>query len=91
MKLAFPNPNRSFDESRNQVRFWGYDRSIEVSFFVDAAALKKLCPGVGAPETGYLEAFDEVRSRIHAVADQVYIRGGHGKGAYAYVLSAADF
>ena len=91
MKLAFPNPCRSFDESGNRVRFWGYDRAIEVSFFVEAAALKRLSPGVGSPETGYLEAFDEARSRIHEVADEVYGRGVHGKGSYAYVLSVADF
>ncbi len=91
MKLVFPNPCRSFDESGNRVRFWGYDRSIEVSFFVEAAALKRLCPGVGSPETGYLEAFDEARSRIYEVADEVYERGGNGKGAYAYVLSVVDF
>ena len=91
MKLVFPNPSRSFDESGNRVRFWGYDRAIEVSFFVEAAALKRLCPGVGSPETGYLEAFDEARSRIHEVADEVYKRGGNGKGAYAYVLAAVDF
>jgi hypothetical protein len=91
MKLVFPNPSRSFDESGNRVRFWGYDRSIEVSFFVEAAALERLCPGVGSAETGYLEAFDEARSRIHEVADKVYGRGGNGKGAYAYVLSAVDF
>jgi len=89
MKLVFPNPSRSFDESGNRVRFWGYDRAIEVSFFVEAAALKRLCPGVGSPETGYLEAFDEARSRIHEVADEVYVRGGNG--ASAYVLSMVDF
>ena len=91
MKLAFPNPSRSFDASQNCIRFWGYDRSIEVSFFVQAAALKRLCPGVGSPETGFVEAFDEARSRIHEVAEDVYKRGGNGKGAYAYVLSAVDF
>ena len=91
MKLAFPNPCRSFDESRNRVRFWGYDRAIEVSFFVETAVLAKLCPGVGSSETGYLEAFDEARSRIYEVADEVYERGGKGKGAYAYVLAAVDF
>lgn len=91
MKLVFPNPSRSFDESGNRIRFWGYDRAIEVSFFVEAAALKRLCPGVGSPETGFVEAFDEARSRIHEVAGKVYERGGNGKGAYAYVLSAGDF
>lgn len=39
MKLTFPNPSRSFDESGKRVRFWGYDRAIEVSFFVEAEAL----------------------------------------------------
>jgi hypothetical protein len=91
MSLVFPNPSRSFDQGGNRVRFWGYDRAIEVSFFVDAAALKQLCPGVGSPETGYLEAFDEARSRIYEVAEEVYERGGKGKGDYAYVLAAGDF
>lgn len=91
MKLNFPNPSRSFDESSERIRFWGYDRAIEVSFFVEGEALKRLCPDMGAAETGFLQAFDQVRSRIHEVADKVYVRGGRGKGAYAYVLSAADF
>jgi hypothetical protein len=91
VKLNFPNPSRSFDESGGRIRFWGYDRAIEVSFFVEGEALKRLCPNMGAAETGYLQAFDQVRNRIHEVADEVYSRGGRGKGAYAYVLSAADF
>lgn len=91
MKLAFPNPSRSFDETGNRIRFWGYDRSIEVAFFVEAEVLKRLCPGVGSAETGFIEAFDEARSRIHEVADEVYARGKSGKGTYAYVLSALDF
>lgn len=91
MKLTFPNPSRSFDEIRNCVRFWGYDRSIEVSFVVESGALARLCPGMGPAETGSLKAFDEVRERIHKVADEVYVRGGRGRGAYAYVLFAKDF
>lgn len=91
MKLNFPNPSRSFDESSERIRFWGYDRAIEVCFFVEGEALKSLCPNMGASETGYLEAFDQARSRIHEVADEVYDHGGRGKGVYAYVLSAADF
>lgn len=91
MKLTFPNPSRSFDEGGNRIRFWGYDRAIEVSFFVEAAALKRLCPGVGSPETGYMDAFDEAQSRIYEVADELYQRGGKGKGVYTYVLSVADF
>ncbi len=91
MTLNFPNPSRSFDESGERIRFWGYDRAIEVSFFVEGEALKRLCPDMGTAETGFLQAFDQVRSRIHEVADKVYVRGGHGKSARAFVLSAADF
>jgi hypothetical protein len=91
MKLTFPNPSLSFDESGNRIRFWGYDRTIEVSFFVETAALKRLCPGLGSPESGFKEAFDKARGRIHEVADEVYQRGGKGKGVYSYVLSVADF
>lgn len=91
MKLTFPNPSRSFDESGERVRFWGYDRTIEVSFFVEAEALKRLCPDMDAAEAGLLKAFDKTRGRILEVADRIYTRGGGGKGAYTYVLSAADF
>ena len=91
MKLTFPNPSRSFDESGERVRFWGYDRSIEVSFFVEAGALKRLCPDMGVAETGFLKAFDEMREQIHEVADRIYARGERDKDAHAYVLSVADF
>jgi len=34
MTLQFPNHSRSYDRTRQAVRFWGYDTSIEYSFFV---------------------------------------------------------
>ena len=89
MKLNFPNPSCSFDATKNRVRFWGYDSAIEVSFFVEADALKKLCPEMGDDEAGFLGAFDAARKRIHEVAEEVYARGK--RGSYAYVLAAADF
>jgi hypothetical protein len=89
MKLSFPNPSRSFDATRNRVRFWGYDSAMEVSFFVGADALKKLCPEMRSAEAGFLKAFDAARKRIHEVAEEVYARGR--KGSYAYILAAADF
>ncbi len=89
MRLSFPNPSRSFDAARSRVCFWGYDRTIEVSFFVEAGALKRLCPEMSSAETGFLKAFDAARSRIQEVADVVYVRGG--KGSYAYVLAEDDF
>lgn len=91
MNLDFPNPSRSFDESSNRVRFWGYDRAIEVSFFVEVEALRQLRPELDVAEKGFLKAFDEARDRIHEVADKLYVRGGQSKGGYAYVLSAEDF
>jgi hypothetical protein len=91
MPLSFPNPSRSFDESGSRIRFWGYDRAIEVSFFVEFDALKRLSPGMATAEAGFLKAFDETRKRIHEAADEVYARAGRGKGAYAYVLSAKHF
>jgi hypothetical protein len=89
MPLSFPNPSRSFDETKNRVDFWGYDNVIEVSFHMEADALKKLCPQMGDAEAGFLKAFDTVRKRIHEVAEKIYGRGG--KITYAYILAAKDF
>jgi len=89
MRLSFPNPSRSFDASKSCVLFWGYDSAIEVSFFVEANALKRLCPEISGAETAFLKAFDAARNRIHEVADKVYVRGR--KGSYAYILAADDF
>ena len=89
MRLSFPNPSRSFDASMNRVRFWGYDRAIEISFYVEADALKRLCPELSCAETGLLKAFDTARKRIHEVADEVYVHGD--TGCYSYILAAEDF
>ena len=62
---------------------------MEVSFFVGADALKKLCPEMRSAEAGFLKAFDAARKRIHEVAEEVYACGR--KGSYAYILAAADF
>jgi hypothetical protein len=75
MKLSFPNPCRSFDADKNRISFWGYASSIEVSFFIEADALKCLCPEMSDVESGFLLAFDAERERIHEVADKVYRRG----------------
>ena len=90
MRLHFPNPSRSFDESSNRVLFWGYDRTMEVSFFLETAALKQLCPEMNNTESGFLKAFDTARERIYEVADKVY-QCGDGKGTYAYILAVEDF
>ena len=89
MKLSYPNPCRSFDASSSRVCFWGYDSTIEVSFFVGMDALKQLCPDMTDDESGFLQAFDAALNRIHKVADKVYARGE--KGSYACILAAEDF
>lgn len=71
------------------MRFWGYDSAIEVLFFVEVGALKRLSPEISGTETESLQAFDAARSQIHDVADKVYGRGG--KGTFAYILTAKDF
>ena len=87
MTLNFPNGNRSFDASRDLIRFWGYDSALEISFFVTVDALEKLNSQTRKSEEGYLETFDAVRNRIHKSARKVYSRGGK----FVYFLEAADF
>jgi hypothetical protein len=89
MILNFPNPSRSFDTERNRVIFWGYANVIEISFFVEADALQKLCPDMENTESGFLKAFDAARKKIYLVAGQVY--GRDRKGAFAHILKAEDF
>jgi hypothetical protein len=87
MGVNFPNLSRSYDATRRMVRFWGYDRSMETSFFVAEDALKRIEPGLDSDENGFLRAFDLHRDRIYAVAAKVYARGRRG----SYNLCAADF
>ena len=89
MMLRFSNPSRSFDATKDCVKFWGYDSAIEVVFFVKASALKKLCPEVITVEAGFLEAFDSAKKRIHEAAEEIYVRGRNSP--YAYILGAEDF
>ena len=89
MKFSYPNPSRFFDARTSCVCFWGYDSTIEISFFVGMDALKRLCPGMSGAETEFLQAFDAALNRIHEVADKVYARGS--KGTCAYILAAEEF
>ena len=89
MALNFPNESRSFDEAKKRVRFWGYDRSMEISFFVDEDALRKLHPDTNDDEDGFLQTFDTAREVIHATATKVYARSA--SQSYSFVLTAPDF
>ena len=90
MTLAFPNPSRSFDETRNAVLFFGHDGLSEIRFFVEAGALA--ISGTDLPmsrmsEAKCLSVFDVVRTSILEIAREAY---SHGRRNY-YTLTPADF
>ncbi len=87
MALNFPNESRSYDTTRNAVRFWGYDSAMEASFYMTAEALQRIQPGLQVDEASLLGAFDSNRGRICATAAKVYSRGHRG----SYDLLASDF
>lgn len=87
MGLRFPNLSRSFDATRDAIRFWGYDSAMECSFFVTRGALLRLAPGLPPGESALLGAFDAHRSAICAAARKVYGRGRKG----SYELDVPDF
>jgi hypothetical protein len=90
MTLAFPNPSRSFDETRKAVFFTGHDGMFQVRFFVEVEALRMFGNhprGKDADETAYLSAFDASRSSIQAAARKAYVPGRHE----AYTLTSANF
>ena len=75
MKLNFPNPSRSYDDSRHCVCFWGYDGSREIAFQIGDAALSSFNPQMGSGESAVLAAFDLYRERILLKAEDLYVRG----------------
>lgn len=89
MSLVFPNRSRSFQSGKNRVRFWGYDSALEITFFVEAEALMKMCPDAGTDESKMLDYFDNALDEIRAVADKVYQH--RRERTYVYVLAAKDF
>jgi hypothetical protein len=86
MSLDFPNASRSYDATRRAVRFWGYDSTMEWSFFVTAEALKHLRPAITENEASLLEVFDFHREQIIAAATKLYSYGRKG----SYELGAND-
>lgn len=88
MTINFPNASRFYDSTRNAVRFWGYDQSMEASFFISAEALQRLMPAAANDETALLQAFDSNCSRIRAAAAKVY---GSGRKGGSYDLHPSHF
>lgn len=87
MTLNFPNLCRSYDATRDLVRFWGYDSALEMAFFLDVGVLSALNPQTTRTEAGYLEAFDAAREQIYEAARKAYSRGRKD----AYLLVVEDF
>jgi hypothetical protein len=85
--LSFPNASRSYDATRRCIRFWGHDGAIEVSFFMEEAALMGMTHGASGGESSLLDSFDKNRERILRTAQKVYERRRKG----SYELIAADF
>ncbi len=87
MALNFPNQSRSYDATLHAVRFWGHDGAMEVSFYVNEDALKRIHPELRPDEAGLLDAFDVNRMVIHMAAAKAYRRIRKS----SYELFAADF
>jgi hypothetical protein len=52
MTISFPKSSRSYDATRQVVRFCGYDRSMESSFVVTVDALRRLQPKMSVDADG---------------------------------------
>ncbi len=86
MTLTFPNLSRSYDTTRECVRFSGYDHTREVSFFVEEGALRQVDGGALATQDSLLSAFDRNRDRICRAATKAYDK----RHAGSYTLKTAD-
>jgi len=86
MSLSFPNQSRSYEPTRNGVRFWAYDEVFEITFFVDVGVFYRPDSWAAPNEQEVLDAFDRSRSQIQAFAERAYIR--HNRSTY--ILTAAN-
>lgn len=88
-RLSFPNKNRYLDLDRMRIHFWAHAGALEISCFLEVAALQKLFPDLPVAEADLLIAFDAAEDRIREMAAQVYESGK--VGAPTCYLYAADF
>jgi len=87
MKLAFPNRSRNYDDTRRQVRFFGYEGMRTIPFRVDVDAIAGEVPGDSNEEAVYLAAFDRNRTSIENAASKAHSQSRKPE----YVLTSADF
>jgi hypothetical protein len=90
MALSFPNPSRNYDGSVHGVRFWGYDQTFEITFFIEAGALLKISSNTKADEMGFLETFDVNLNRIHKLAGKIYSRRRKASRIFSFTMSVSD-
>ena len=88
--LSFPNPSRTYDGLRHGIVFWGYDRTFEISFCVEEAALSKIDPATHPNEAGFLDTFDVNCARIQEAASRVYTQHPNDSWTFDYVVTAVD-
>lgn len=88
--LSFPNLSRSYDEQRHGVDFWGYDKTFEILFCVEEAALSKVDPATSLEEAGFLDTFDNNRERIEQAAGRIYNQHPNSSSSFAFIVKAAD-
>lgn len=89
--LNFPNPSRSYDETRHGVLFWGYDQALEVAFVVEESALSKVGLETKTDAAGFLNTFDINRERICEVAGNIYSRRHKASHVFSFTLTDSDF
>ncbi len=89
--VSFPNPSRSYDDKNHGVCFWGYDKTFEISFFVEDKALSKVNPETEKDETGFLNTFDDNRDRMCEVAKTIYSKRGRASSVLSFTLTVSDF
>ena len=87
MTLAFPNRSRNYDDTRRQVRFYGYEGMQTIPFRVDVDAIIEHVPPHSNEEVAYLAAFDRMRAIIESAASRAH----SGSRKPEYVLTSADF
>lgn len=72
MTLSFPNPTRTYDETRSLIRFIGHDGLNQILFLLPVAVFDREGVPGRRKEHDYLLAFDRLRDRILTTARQAY-------------------
>lgn len=86
MPLSFPNTSRVYDETKQFIRFWGYDSAFEISFQIDGDVLRQIAQ-LQPDESSLLNIFDINRPKIERAAQSAYSRNRQNY----YRLLASDF